>query len=89
MTGKQKLLWLAALVALVVAVVFVTVGDGVTSEATGLRKAVVDYGHAATWLMLATALGLTAWGKAHKQVVNAVWWLALVFYVGFLAAVFI
>ena len=89
MTGKQRLLWLAAAVALLVAVVFLTIGDGVTSEAAGLRKVVVDYGHAATWLMLATALGLTAWGKARKQLVNAVWWLALVFYVGFLAAVFV
>ena len=89
MTVKQKLTWTASVAALVVAVVFLTVGDGVTSEATGLRRVVVDYGHAATWLMLATALGLTAWGKARKSVVNAAWWLALVFYVSFLAAVFI
>lgn len=51
-----------AVAAGVVALVFATVGDGVSSSEAGARGFVVNHGHTATWVLLAAALGAVALG---------------------------
>lgn len=51
---------LAALAALLIAVVFLTLGDGSDATADGWRGPVLEYGHAAVWLLLAAGLGVAA-----------------------------
>lgn len=75
-------------VALVVTIVFATVGDGVDAEATGLRGAVVDYGHTLVWALLALALGIAAVAGRWQRVSNALAVAAGVLYGAFLVALF-
>lgn len=79
---------LAALVALMIAAVFLTIGDGVDATAEGWHGAVLDYGHALVWILLATGLGVAAvrqrWNRASGGLCAA----AGVGYLIFLAALF-
>ncbi len=60
---------LAAATSTVVAVVFLTVGDGVSAgDAVGVRRIVLDHGHTLTWILLAAAFWCAAaqgrWSRA-------------------------
>lgn len=67
--GRTRLLFGAgAAAALVVALVFATVGDGVgRGEADGVRGLVVEHGHTLVWVLLTAALAIAAlqrrWGR--------------------------
>lgn len=51
----------AAVGALAVTVVFGTIGDGVeVSDADGLRKVIVDFGHLLVWVLLTIAFTIAA-----------------------------
>jgi hypothetical protein len=86
----RALYGLASAAALVVTVVFATVGDGVeTPEATGLRLAVVDGGHTLVWALLTAAFAIAAvrarWGRLSNGLAVA----AGIAYAIFLIAVFV
>lgn len=61
-TSRSRLLFaFAAGAALVVSVIFATVGDGVdVPDATGLRAAVVECGHILVWMLLTLAFTIAA-----------------------------
>jgi len=91
-TAGRRRLWfgLGAVLAAAVALVFATIGDGVTVPgATGVRALLVDYGHTVVWVLLAIALGIAAahgrWSAWAGRIATA----ALVLYLAFLAAVFL
>lgn len=89
---KQRRLLFAAgtVVAGIVAMIFLTVGDGVpASESTGIKQILVDHGHTATWVLLALALGSAAIRGKWAQPAKAFAVLAAASYVAFLAAVFV
>lgn len=88
MERKRLLFRIGAGVALVVTIIFATVGDGVQTEATGLRGAVVDYGHTAVWALLAAALGIAAATGTWQRASNALAVAAGLLYAAFLAALF-
>jgi hypothetical protein len=73
-------------VALVVAIAFAAVGDGVETEAAGLRGAVVDHGHTGVWALLAVALAIAAATGRWHRVSNGLALAAGVLYAVFLAA---
>jgi hypothetical protein len=79
---------LAALTALTIAVLFLTIGDGTDATADGWRGPVLDYGHAVVWLLLAGGLGVAAalqrWNRASAALCGA----AGVGYLLFLGALF-
>lgn len=80
----------AAAVALVVTVVFATVGDGVdVPDAAGLRAVAVDHGHTLVWILLTLAFAIAAlrakWNPASQVIAVA----AGVVYALFLIAVFV
>ncbi|MGC4152268.1 MAG: hypothetical protein QM628_04230 [Propionicimonas sp.] len=85
-------LWcsLGAAAASVIAVVFLTVGDGVeVADAQGFRRVVVDWGHTSVWVLLAMAFTIAAvrsrWSPASQAPAVA----AGVLYLVFLFAVFL
>jgi hypothetical protein len=90
-SGRQRVVFsLAAAIALVVTVVFATVGDGVdVPDAVGLRAVVVDGGHTAVWALLTVAFAIAAvrgrWGRVSNGVAVA----AGILYAVFLIAVFV
>lgn len=88
MERKRLLFGIGAGVALVVTLIFATVGDGVEAEAPGLRGAVVDYGHTAVWALLAVALGIAATSGTWQRASNALAVAAGLLYAAFLAALF-
>jgi hypothetical protein len=80
----------AATIALVVTVVFATVGDGVeVAAATGLRAVVVEGGHTLVWALLAIAFAIATvrarWSRLSKGLAIA----AGITYAVFLIAVFV
>lgn len=79
---------LAATAALMVGIVFLTLGDGVDSSAEGWRGPVLEYGHAFVWILLAAGLGTAAvrqrWNRASSALCGA----AGIGYLIFLAALF-
>ena len=80
----------AALISLVVTVVFATVGDGVAvAEATGLRAVVVEAGHTLVWALLAAAFAIAAARARWSRLSNAIAITAGVVYLLFLIAVFL
>lgn len=88
MERKRLLFGVGAGVALVVTIIFATVGDGVEAEATGLRGAVLDYGHTGVWALLAAALGIAAAAGRWQRASSALAVAAGVLYAVFLAALF-
>ncbi len=90
-SGRRRAAFsLAAAVALVVTVVFATVGDGVeVPDATGLRAIIVDGGHTAVWALLTVAFAIAAvrgrWGRVSNGFAVA----AGILYAVFLIAVFV
>lgn len=89
--GRRRVAFsLAAAVALVVTVVFATIGDGVeVPDAAGLRAVVVDSGHTAVWALLTVAFAIAAvrgrWGRVSNGFAVA----AGILYAVFLIAVFV
>ncbi|MGN8246117.1 hypothetical protein ACTHAM_003252 [Cellulomonas soli] len=85
--GRRRT-WAAAgaVAASAVALVFATAGDGVDAEAEGLRGVVLDHGHTATWVLLAGALGLTAWGRGPTWLPRTLGYAGLASYAAFLLA---
>jgi hypothetical protein len=90
-TGHHRVWFtLAAAVALVVTVIFGTVGDGVdVPEATGLRAFVIDGGHTAVWALLTAAFAIAAVRRRWNPVSNGLAVAAGVIYAVFLIAVFV
>lgn len=81
---------LAAAVALVITVVFSTIGDGVdVPEATGLRSFAIEGGHTAVWVLLTVAFAIAAVRARWNRVSNIVAVAAGVVYAAFLIAVFV
>jgi hypothetical protein len=75
-------------VATAVAVLFATLGDGVSaSDATGLRALVIDHAHTAVWVLLATALLVASVQGRWQGLSGAIASVAGVLYLVFLAAV--
>lgn len=89
--GRARALYgVGALVSLIVAVTFLTVGDGVeVAEATGLRRFVIEVGHSAVWVLLFAAFALAAaratWSRMSGRIATA----AGIVYAVFLGAVFV
>lgn len=78
-----------AVVATAVTLVFATAGDGVdASEASGLRRVVIDHGHTATWAALALAFGLAAARGRWQRLSQALALAGGGLYAAFLLAVF-
>ncbi|WP_395728017.1 hypothetical protein [Nakamurella sp.] len=79
---------LAAAAALMIAIVFLVLGDGSDASADGWRGPVLEYGHALTWLLLAAGLAVAAvrqrWGRASSALCGA----AGIGYLIFLTALF-
>lgn len=78
----------AALAALVVVVVFVTLGDGVDAAAEGWRGVVLDYGHALVWILLTAGLGVAAVRQRWNRTSGALCATAGVGYLIFVAVLF-
>lgn len=82
----------AAAVALVVAVVFASVGDGVeveVAEATGLRAVVIEGGHTLVWVLLAIAFAIATVRAKWSRLSNVLAIAAGITYAAFLIAVFV
>lgn len=79
---------LAALAALIIAAVFLTLGDGVDVQADGWRGPVLEWGHALIWLLLAAGLGVAAARHRWNPVSAGLCGAAGVGYLLFLAALF-
>ncbi|MDT0143596.1 hypothetical protein [Microbacterium sp. PRC9] len=80
----------ATAVALVVAVVFATIGDGVeVAEATGLRAAVIDGGHTLVWVLLTVAFAIATVRARWSRLSNAIAIAAGITYALFLVGVFV
>lgn len=77
---------LAASAALMIAIVFLTLGDGADSAADGWRGPVLEYGHALVWLLLAAGLGVAATRQRWNRVSSSLCGAAGVAYLIFLAA---
>jgi hypothetical protein len=90
-TRRPRVLYsLASAAALVVTVVFSTVGDGVdVPDAAGLRRVIVDGGHIGVWALLTVAFAIAAvrgrWGRVSNGIALA----AGALYAVFLIAVFV
>jgi hypothetical protein len=78
----------AALAALIIAAVFLTIGDGVDASAEGWRGPVLEFGHALVWLLLAAALGVAAIEQRWSRASAGLCGVAGVGYLTFLAALF-
>lgn len=59
-TERRALLAAGSVIAGLVGVVFLVVGDGVEAPDDGWRSIVVGWGHALVWLLLAVGLGVAA-----------------------------
>ena len=81
----RRLAAVGAVGALVVAIVFATIGDGTTPpvDAGPLRR----YGHAVVWALLAGCCTAVALDRGPRQLPRALGYTALAVYVGFLATV--
>jgi hypothetical protein len=88
-TRTRVLFGAATAVALVVTVVFATVGDGVEAEATGLRAVVIEAGHTLVWALLTVAFAIATVGARWSRLSNAIALAAGVTYAVFLIAVFV
>lgn len=80
----------AAVIALIVTVIFLTIGDGVdVPDASGIRAFIVDCGHTAVWVLLSIAFAIAAAAAKWTRVSQAVAVTAGVIYVAFLLSVFV
>jgi hypothetical protein len=79
---------LGALVALLIAVVFLTLGDGSDASADGWRGPILEYGHALVWLLLAAGLGVAALRQQWNRASSALCGTAGIGYLIFLGALF-
>ena len=80
----------AAAVALVVTVVFATVGDGVeVPEATGLRAVIIDRGHTVVWILLTLAFAVATVRGRWSRTAGGLAVAAGLMYAVFLLAVFL
>ena len=79
---------LAGLAALMIAVVFLTLGDGSDATADGWRGPVLGYGHALVWLLLGAGLGVAVLRKGWNRVSGVLCGIAGIGYLIFLAALF-
>src|SRR5690606_5012644 len=87
---RRPLFVLAAIGAAAVATVFATVGDGVTgAEATGIRHAIVEYGHTAVWALLTIAFAIAAVQRRFGRAANIIAVAAGAVYAVFLFSVFL
>lgn len=77
---------LAATAALMIAIVFLTLGDGSDASADGWRGPVLEYGHALVWLLLAAGLGVAAVRQRWNPASSALCGAAGIGYLIFLAA---
>lgn len=80
----------AAAVALIITVIFSTVGDGVeVSAAVGLRAGVIDFGHSLVWGLLTCSFSIAALHGRWTRLAQVFAVLAGVAYTVFLFAVFL
>lgn len=81
---------IAAAVALLVTVIFATLGDGVdVREASGLRGVIVDDGHTLVWVLLTVAFAIATVRARWTRLAGAVAVAAGIVYAVFLVAVFL
>ena len=83
---RRIALGLASTVAFVVAVVFLTIGDGVDAPADGWRSVLVEWGHACVWLLLAAGLAIGALRDRWTGLASMLCGLAGAVYLAFLIA---
>ena len=79
---------LAATAALLIAIVFLTLGDGSDAAADGWRGPVLEYGHGLIWLLLAAGLGVAAVRQRWNRASSALCAVAGIGYLVFLGALF-
>lgn len=77
-----------AAIAATVALVFATLGDGVSTpaDADGVEAVLLDQGHALTWFILAVALGIATWQRRWTAWAGRIAGVALVLYLAFVVA---
>lgn len=84
MTTKGKLT-LGTVATLLVTLVFVTVGDGVSTDRGGLVGLIVNHAHTLVWALLTVALGVAALHGRWQRLSSALAIAAAVLYAVFLA----
>jgi hypothetical protein len=88
--SRRVLFAVACVLALVVALVFTFIGDGVdVADAAGLRLVIVEVGHSAVWYLLTAAFAWAAWRGSWVRGAGALAAVAGIIYAVFLFAVFI
>ncbi|MBN8424000.1 hypothetical protein JF531_05640 [Microbacterium esteraromaticum] len=88
--ARPRRLWfaLAAALAVAVAVVFATIGDGVEAEVSGFAGWIIDHAHTAVWVLLAAALAIAAFRGAWTRAAGVVAVIAGLVYAVFLVTLF-
>lgn len=84
MTTRGKLA-LGTVATMLVTLVFVTVGDGVSTDSGGLVGLVVNHAHTLVWALLTVSLGIAAVHGRWQRLSSALAIVAAVLYVVFLA----
>lgn len=87
---KHRLLYghISAIIALIVAVIYLVVIPGEVLEASGIQKLVLLYGHSLCWVLLSIASYL--WGmKRHKKLMVFFGYSAFVTYIIFIGSLMI
>ena len=83
---KHRLLYghIGAIIALIVAVIYLVVIPGEVLEASGIQKLVLLYGHSLCWVLLSIASYL--WGiKKHRKLTAFFAYLAFITYIIFIS----
>jgi len=87
---KHRLLYgrIGAIIALIIAVIYLVVVPGEALESSGVQKLVLLYGHSLCWILLSMASYL--WGvKKHKKLSEFFAYSALITYIIFISTLMI
>ena len=78
---KHRLLYghIGAIIALIIAVIYLVVIPGEVLEVSGMQKLVLLYGHSLCWVLLSIAIYL--WGHEKAQKVDGIFCIFSIYYV--------